>query len=122
VDAFIFDNGTPYQTVTSAADGSFTSAIYLQWDAPYPSSGASVSPVELVIDVFDSRNRLVATSEQSTLPVNGVTLEIPGEDVNLPGTAPASYQIAIYNPSGAPVPGAFKYLLVGSGDGTGPGG
>ncbi len=122
VNAYIFGNGTPYQTITTAANGTFIASIYLQWDAPYPTSARSVSPVELMVKVFDTNGTLVATSTRSTLSSGGTTLTIPGENVSLPGTSPTTYRIAIYNPSGAPVPGTFDYILRGSGNGTGPGG
>ena len=96
VQAQIFDNGTPYQTVTIGT----ATTISLEWATPWPTNGASV-PAALVMALYTTAGQLVARSFQ----VDGE----PCEELSVP--AAGTYLLAIYQPSGAPAVGTFKYII-----------
>lgn len=103
--AQLFDNGTPYQTVTLTAG--VDSVFDLQWYAPYAGFGAT-----LQAELYDMSGRLVASSPYTygTQTTLDFTPSVSGQ-----------YQLAITGD--VPAGTTFKYILFGqSGGGTGPGG
>ncbi len=108
--AQIFDNGTPYQTLTLT--GGVTTTIALQWAAAYPSGGGTV-PDMLSMSLFDANGNLVATSTANA--------SAPEVTLTVTPTVTTQYQLAITGPLTAGT--EFKYVLFGSaGGGSTPGG
>ena len=110
VQAMIFGNGTPYQSVT--ANGGVYDDIDLQWDAPFYGVGgvAADQPDSLVLKAFDpTTGSLVATSQQVTLDGHAVA----ESELLLPASNnTTTYNIAIYQVDGAAI-SEIKYILSG---------
>jgi Ca2+-binding RTX toxin-like protein len=106
-NAQYFSNGTPYQSVTIPAQ--FDVTLTLDWEAPY-----NVATADSLTVVVYSGTHVVATSTQSGSEPN-VSVDFPTVGVN------ATYTIAIFQNSGTPSPGLFKYVLEGGGTINDPG-
>ena len=114
VDAQLFSNGTPYETISDPDGNNFQ--INLQWTAPYQGLDNTGAPDALSFKIFDSMGNLVTTSTQT---IEGVaTTDIVGSIY--PDARPYTYQLAVYLNGGQVQPGAFKLLVTGA-DFTGPG-
>jgi T5SS/PEP-CTERM-associated repeat protein len=110
VSAQEFDNGTNFQTIT--VPGSITTAIELQWNVAWPSSGGSV-PDSLGMALYNMSGSIVASSfqESGSPDYSG----IPESILDVPqSTTSQQYQLAIYQIPGAAAVSEFKYILSGS--------
>jgi hypothetical protein len=114
VEAQQFTDGTELQTITLSTD----TTIALQWDAPYPTT-AGGSTVQAMDMALYQNGTLESTATQEADPGDGFA-SIP--EIRFDDVAPGTYQLAIYQTAGMPSVGTFKYILFGSGTGTGPGG
>lgn len=109
VQAQQFSNGSTLQTI-NVPGGDLTTVIYLQWDAPWPSAGGSVSdPLTMVL--YNSFGSIVARSTQISDSYDGYGL-IPEISLTVPAVGFPPYQLAIYQ-SGAGSFTQFKYILAG---------
>ncbi|WP_237478209.1 hypothetical protein [Lichenibacterium dinghuense] len=117
-NAEVFDNGTPYETVTIPAGE--TTHVDLQWTAPYEGVNNKGAPDALGLKVFEASGKLVGTGTVETVAgVNtaDVYYYFPVE------TAATDYRLAVTLNGQQVSPSAFKLVLSGGGtSGTSPGG
>ena len=117
--AQVFDNGTPYETVTIPSDT--TTHVDLEWTAPFEGLGNAGAPDALGLEVFDSTGKVVGQGTVET--VGGVPSADVDFDFPVLNTS-ADYQLAITLDGGQISPSAYKLILSAGGTtgGTGPGG
>ncbi|MGI4764569.1 MAG: S8 family serine peptidase [Janthinobacterium lividum] len=118
-NAEIFDNGTPYETITIPAGE--TSHVDLQWTAPYEGVNNKGAPNALGLKIFDTSGNLVGTGSVETVAgvrTTDVYYYFPVE------TTAIDYRVAVYLNGNQVSPGTFKMVLSGGGTtgGTSPGG
>jgi Hint domain/Subtilase family len=104
-----FTGGGTLQAITIQANQQ--AVIFLQWDAPWPSAGGSVSdPLSMVL--YNEVGDPVAESTQVSAPRDGYGL-IPEISLTVPlASATTQYELAIYQ-SGPGSFTQFKYILAG---------
>lgn len=118
-DAQIFDDGTPEEGITVAANT--TARIDLQWTAPYEGLDNAGAPQALSFQVFRTDGTLVGTAKVAT---EG-TADTPTTDLHLTlptASAATTYDLVVTATGQTPMPQGFKAILSSTGTGRGPGG
>ncbi|WP_237476706.1 S8 family serine peptidase [Lichenibacterium dinghuense] len=118
-DAEVFDDGTPYETVT--IPGGKSTEVDLEWTAPYEGAGDAGAPDALGLEVFDASGKRVGTGRVATMAgvqTADVYFSFPVEN------EATDYRLAVTLNGQQVSPSAFKMILSSGGltGGTGPGG